>query len=294
MTNNNFKCLVCKTILFYQFTYQKKYNYYKCLRCGLFSTYPLPDRQTIKKHYKNRFQKGNYDLLRKYSKQYKRIYQNFTDEIEKTLLLKNKNQLRGLKVLDIGCFIGEFLELMKEKGAQVYGFELQKEAVKIANEKLHGRAYRIDVMNDKFPEQKFDIVTMIGLIEHVTNPIKLIKKCKKILKKDGLIFIQTPNTDSLFAKFMGKYWPPYSPVEHIHLFSRQSLEKVLRTNGFQHIQFKQSWKKLPIGYVYNMLKNFGPEFYVITKPFNFIINTVLKDFSFPFYIGEMIITAQKK
>lgn len=247
----------------------------------------------IKEHYKKKFQQGNYQLLRKYSNQYKRVYENFVEELEQALIDK-KNNFRGLKVLDIGCFTGEFLEILKKRGADVYGIELQDDAVKIANKKLGMRVYKADVMGNEFPNMKFDIISLLGLIEHVTDPIRLLMRCSKLLKKDGILLIQTPNSGSFFAKVMKKYWPPYAPVEHIHLFSQKSLEIVLEREKFTDITFKQSWKKLPIGYAFNMLQYFGPQLYRIVKPFNKIVNKIGRNVSFPFYIGEMIITAKKK
>jgi hypothetical protein len=104
--------------------------------------------------------------------------------------------------------------------------------------------------------------------------------------------VQTPNSASHLAQIMKQYWPPYSPIEHIHLFSRKSLEYALRENGFENITFKSHWKKLPIGYVYNMFSNFGPEFYSMLKPLDDTLNKSTQ--KLPFFIGEMIVTATKK
>lgn len=287
------KCIICNHTQKYLFTRYYKYNYYLCNSCKLISTYPFPTKKIIEDHYKKKFQQGNYQLLRQYSIQYKRVYENFVVELKQALTDK-KNNFRGLKVLDIGCFTGEFLEILKKRGADVYGIELQEEAVKIANKKLGGRVYKLDIMENESPNMEFDIISLLGIIEHVTDPIKLLLQCSKLLKKDGILLIQTPNSGSVFAKVMKKYWPPFAPVEHIHLFSRISLQIALEKQNFKEINFKQSWKKLPIGYVFSMLQYFGPEFYKIIKPFEKVADIIGKKISLPFYIGEMIIIAKKK
>ncbi len=285
------KCITCSGKQKEIFTY-KGHHYYRCNSCGLVSTYPYPDKQQIIKHYKKKFEKGNYQLLQTYSSDYKKVYEEFASILEQEMRKNNKNLNKKMKVLDIGCFTGEFLEILLRKGVDVYGLELQKEAVEIANKRLHGKVKRADVMTAPFPKEKFDAITLFGLIEHVTNPAKLIAQCYKLLKKDGIIMIQTPNSSSLFALIMQKYWPPYAPVEHIHLFSRKSLEILLHKNNFSQITFSQSWKNLPVGYVYHMLDNFGPEFRLFFKPFNFFLSMFgIK--SLPFYVGEMIIIAKK-
>lgn len=286
------KCIICNHIQKYLFTYHNNFDYYQCSSCGLVSTYPLPTTKTIKEHYKKKFQQGNYQLLRKYSNQYKRVYENFAEELEEALKDK-KNKFKGLKVLDIGCFTGEFLEILKKRGADVYGIELQDDAVKIANKKLGDRVYKADVMGNEFPNMKFDIISLLGLIEHVTDPIRLLMRSSKLLRKDGILLIQTPNSGSFFAKVMKKYWPPYAPIEHIHLFSQKSLKILLEASGFQVLEIKSHIKPLPVGYIYNMLDNFGPEFKILFKPVQYLL-PIFEKISIPSYIGEVIIIAKKK
>jgi len=285
------KCIICGGLQKLIFKYQN-FSYYRCQKCQQVSTYPLPDNKMIKKHYAQKFRAGNYQLLRKYSEQYKtNIYAYFVKLLKNRYAQQNET-LKNKKVLDIGCFTGEFLELMQQEGAKVYGLELQPEAVKIANKKLSGHVFQADVMSYNFPQKKYDIITLLGLVEHVTNPMQLIERCYKLLSKDGLIMIQTPNSSSFLARNMKKYWPAYSPIEHIHLFSKKSLEYALYTAGFEQLSFQSHRKKLPVGYVYNMLNNFGPEFHKILKPVESFINN--SRMVLPFYIGEMIILGTKK
>jgi len=289
-SSENKNCPICEEKQNFSFTYQN-FHYYKCSNCGQFSTYPFPTESVIKKHYSSRFKKGNYLLLRKYAKQYSFVYNQFVEILKKRLKNENKT-LKNKKILDIGCFTGGFLQLLKSEGSDIYGLELQQEAVEIANKTLNGRVFNANVTTYNFPQKKYDIISLLGLIEHVPHPMELLYRSNELLKKDGLIIIQTPNSSSFLATILGKFWPPFSPVEHIHLFSRKSLELALYKSGFTNLEFVPHWKKLPVGYVYNMFNNFGPEFHFILKP----LDKILKDLNIPlpFYIGEMIIVASKK
>lgn len=257
------------------------------------STLPYPSSKDIVFHYQQKFKRGNYNLLKKYSEEYKSVYKEFANVLEKRLALQGKT-LKKLKVLDIGCFTGEFLEILQEKGADVYGVELQEDAVKIARKKMPGKIFKTDVMKDPLPRIKFDVVSMLGLVEHVTNPVKLLEKAAALLKNDGVIIIQTPNSSSIPARIMKKYWPPYEPVEHIHLFSEEGIKKALQKAGFVKIDKKRSIKKLPVTYVLGMFENYGPEFYKFIRPFFITARKAHLNAKLPFYIGEMIVTAQKK
>ncbi len=284
-------CNVCNQKQEYYFSY-KKYKYYKCCSCGLVTTLPLPTKVIIERHYSKRFREGNYSLLLKYEEEYKRVYQDFISILLK--ILKNKRlKPKNLRVLDVGCFTGSFLQMLKKSGFNVTGLELQKEAVKIARKKLPSDVIVADVMTDKLPGKRYDIICMLGLIEHVNNPSKLIKKCSKYQDDNGMLLIQTPDSSSLPARILRKYWPPYSPVEHIHLFSQQSLIKLLEQNNYEIIFKSKHIKKLPISYVFQMLKNFGPEFRKIFSPIYKILPPSIRNAVLPFYVGEMILVARK-
>lgn len=285
-------CLVCEDKqMFFQFTKQK-FDFYRCKSCGLLSTFPLPNEETIMAHYDQARKDGNYGLGKEYMKYYIQVYKDFVKKLERKLHSYDV-KLSGLKILDIGCFTGELLELLKEKGADVYGLELQDEAVKIANEKLPGRILKADVSSNIFPQMKFDIVIMSGLIEHVVDPEKRLRRAFEILSPRGFLMLQTPNSSSFLARILGKLWPPCAPVEHIHLFSKKSLKKILTKTGFENISLESHWKKLPIVYVYNNFRNFGPEFFRLLKPFFNVLPESFRTRYLPFYIGEIIVFAQK-
>lgn len=284
-------CPVCHKKQKLIFLYQKFY-YYRCGNCQLVSAYPLPTPEMITTHYAGKFKKGNYEILHKYPRQYIQVYADFVKILYKRLHESDGMTLKGKKILDIGCFTGDFLQLLQKEGSNVYGLELQNDAVRIADKKLPGRILQADIMSYKFREEQYDIITLLGIVEHVIDPLSLLRKSFQLLKKGGIIMIQTPNSSSLLARLAGKYWPPYSPVEHIHIFSKKGLRQALETCGFNDQIYQPHWKKLPVGYVYNNLNNFGPEFHRILKPFDSLLNN--SRLILPFYGGEMLVTAIRK
>ena len=282
-------CLVCHQHQKFSFIYHG-FKYYRCPHCGLVTTLPLPTDSQITDHYQQKFNQGNYELLRRYAPDYMKVYQDMAKRLS-LYCRQHQKSLKKAKLLDIGTFTGEYMEAASQLGADVYGTELQSEAVKIANQKFPGKIIEANILNTAFPHQNFDIITLLGLIEHVVNPDKLMTRVAKLLKPNGLIMIQTPNAGSLLARSMGKYWPPYAPIEHIHLFSRQSLELLLHQNGFDNLTYQPHVKKLPVNYIYQNLQNFGPEFHHLLKPLAPIITR--SHLSLPVYGGEMIMLGQK-
>jgi len=291
---SNIDCIVCAALMRHIFN-RGQFGYYRCPSCQTVTTLPYPTLSQIQKHYREGFENGNYNVA---SKKCEDIYRygvsNFVDVIE-AHLLKHNQSFNRLKVLDIGCFTGEFLYQVQQKGAEVFGIELQGDAVKIANQRLSGRVVQGNILTDTpFPDAHFDIVTLSGVIEHVTDPICLLRKSTELLDPGGFLVIESPDASSLWARIMKKIWPPFTPVEHIHLFSHRSLCLILNRLGFTVPTIKRHWKKLTFTYVYEMSKTFGPEIHKIAAPFYYIIPKFLKNMILPFYVGEMIVIAQKK
>ena len=287
-------CITCQSKMNKMFGCHSFY-YFRCPACRHVMTLPYPTMAQIQEHYSLAFEGGNYNTARKHADVYMSAMNNFVKLIKKYLERQGRS-LNNLTVLDVGCFTGEFLDCMHQQGADVYGIEYQQQAAEIANQKLPGKIIRADILNDSFslPISEFDIITLLGIVEHVIDPLRLIQRVIPWLKQDGLLIIQTPNSSSFLARIMGKYWPPYTPVEHIHLFSIKSLKEMLKRTGFENIHFKAHWKTLSISYVFSMLKTFSPKFHKSSKPFFNILPKFITEIKMPFYIGEIVLFASIK
>jgi len=250
---------------------------------------PIPSGGQITEHYQKRYLNGNYELIRKYDTEYQAVYNQFL-----SLVIEHCGAPKNLKLLDVGCFTGRFLDAAKEAGFITYGVEYQDEAANIANKKHEDRIFCGPI--EKYPRNsvgQFDVITLFGVIEHVTSPDTTLQIVAELLKPEGVMIIQTPNTKSAISKLLGKLWPAYAPIEHIYYFSYTNIRKILETNGFETIQTIRHWKKLPIAYVYNQFRNFGPEFYRLFSKVMPLISKKVMSWRLPFYGGEMIVVARK-
>jgi 2-polyprenyl-3-methyl-5-hydroxy-6-metoxy-1,4-benzoquinol methylase len=275
-------CFVCETELDPGLR-KGHWSYRHCGQCGLLSLEPLPSGDQIEEHYRTKFVAGNYELIRRYSRQYQRIHMQIADWIS----VRN-----GERVLDIGCFTGDLLKVLSDRGADVYGLELQQEAVDIANAQLGGgRVFHADVHGERFPTGPYDIVTMMGLIEHVLDPRALVRRVRTLLTANGRLYIETPNGGSTIARTMRSLWPPLAPVEHIHIFSVRALTLLLESEGFDVVRVRRHVKHLPVNYIYEQLANFGgPGWQRVMTP----ARLLLGNRTMPFYVGEMFVEASVK
>ena len=143
---------------------------------------------------------------------------------------------RGGICLEIGCSNGVFLDLFKEKKYETWGVEPSGSA-KVAKRKGH-KIINAIFEEAKLPEDYFDLVIFNHTLEHMDNPVEVLKKVHKILKKDGIVFIDVPNFGSLSSKILGKRWPYLLPKEHKHQFTKESLTRLLREAGFDIVHWE--------------------------------------------------------
>ena len=71
----------------------------------------------------------------------------------------------------------------------------------------------------------FDVVSAFDLIEHVPDPRAFLRGCASQLKPGGVMLISTPDTGHFLRHLMRSRWPMLQPMQHLHLFSRQALER---------------------------------------------------------------------
>ena len=131
--------------------------------------------------------------------EYKDIYGGFIKKIKNVINADNKILL-NMKVLDVGCFTGDFLHLASKEGCDVTGYELQKEAVEIANQKLPGKIYEIDVYNNNIKTEYFDIVCLFGIVDNLLVIIRAPGEYMPVFVGTILIITVILNTNLGFAK----------------------------------------------------------------------------------------------
>lgn len=182
------------------------------------------------------------------------------------------------RILDIGCNNGLYLYLLKNLGWQVWGVEIDKNACKFAKELdiniFHGKLEDAD-----FPESFFDVVRFNQVFEHIADPKKTIKEARRVLKKDGKIYISVPNARSLAFFLFKERW--LSAAGHVQGFSPSSMKRLCGDLELKikSMRFNSSKNLLSAGINY-FFKSTGKDIFlkngfirsVIIAPFSFILN----------------------
>lgn len=158
-------------------------------------------------------------------------------------------KLRGPQVLEMGCSTGIMTEKLIKKfpnltivdGSRKY-IEYTKKLIKAKNAKFF-----VSLFEDFEPQDKFDDIIMSHVLEHIEDPVFVLKKAKKWLKKDGRIHIMVPSASSLhrrigqkmgIIKILQGLTKKEQELGHQRVYSKESLEGDIRKAGFKLISYQ--------------------------------------------------------
>lgn len=155
---------------------------------------------------------------------------------ETVKMLMTKNHLK--KVLDVGCGTGRFVEFLNKNGFEAFGVDKSSDAINWSRKITKKRVFKASAVNLPFKNNSFDFVLSISLIEHLTkHEVDLfLEETSRILRKDGYIFLVTPNFMSPFRFIQGKKWFGYSDPTHINYYSPFKLSNTLKKYSFKKIE----------------------------------------------------------
>ena len=139
---------------------------------------------------------------------------------------------RNVRVLDIGCGFGESLGYHRARGCDAHGVEADANILRV------GERYGLQVMHGLFdpkdyPACSFDVVTLDQVIEHVADPLLVLRGINQVLKPGGLLIISTPNAGGWGARVFGRRWIHWHVPYHLQFFSRASMERAAAIAGFE-------------------------------------------------------------
>lgn len=171
----------------------------------------------------------------------------------------------GDKLFDVGCGSGEFGALVKRDFAcSVYGIDINKQAVKKSTQ--NGLIAKVANIEDRWPfkDSFFESVSCIQMIEHLVNPDFFLIESKRVLKKNGLLIITTPNLAAWFnrllllfgnqpfftevstidktlgLKFTRNLTPNRKPLGHLRVFTLKALKEIIEMHGFEIVKIQGS------------------------------------------------------
>ena len=230
------KCILCKNEKFQLISKKtrdsKKHKIIRCLECDHMQLFPVPTLNEDKKFYDENLQSKNINDVGSIKRARRKMMPDNTRRAE----LVSKIITKRSRILEIGSGHGFFLDIMKKNGYDITGSEISKEKRKYSKKVTKVPVLDINI-NEKIPITKsFDIVVLFHVLEHITDPVILLKNIKKLLKPKGKVLVEVPNCDDFHLGLNKFYKEFYWERAHIHYFNSKSLKTVINLGGFKGIK----------------------------------------------------------
>jgi len=173
-------------------------------------------------------------------------------------------------LLDVGCGNGDFLFAAQQAGYRVEGIDISAGSISICQSR--GLTAVKEEFTNFHKEEKFDLITMWDLIEHLPDPSSFVHHAYCLLKPDGYLMIKTPHVTTtllkivqIFPRAAGSF---LQTPNHIQFFSHNSLLLVLQNNGFNKLEWLGNrpmrsmppagdFRRLVVRTMKKLLTNFG-------------------------------------
>lgn len=222
------------------FNYGRISTLYQCGKCGFRQCHDLTD---VLSFYQSQVDPA-YEESRKQRK------------LQARALLKRLGQFkRKGRLLDVGAGSGILVEAAREEGFQARGVEpsrwLQGQAEK------RGLPVRAGLLEHTKSEPVWNVITLVDVIEHVENPVGMLKEMEKRLSNDGVAMIVTPDVNSFFARLLGRKWWHYR-VAHIGYFDASTLELACGRAGLQVVHRSRPDWYFSVDYLWVRIMQYFP------------------------------------
>jgi len=202
---------------------KKLYSLARCKNCDFVFLNPRPTKESILAYYRSTDREKSHNKLTLHEKFYYSFFRSIPGK-------------RKGKLLDVGCGSGRYICLMREKGWDVEGIDIAY--TDYGRDTLDLNICEGDLVSHDFQDNSFDVITLWWVLEHLYEPLEVIKKAYKLLKKGGVVVIAVPNIDSFEAKIFKQDWFHLFLPKHLSMYSPATLKNILKKGGFDWIKMR--------------------------------------------------------
>jgi SAM-dependent methyltransferase len=136
------------------------------------------------------------------------------------------------RLLDVGCSIGLFLDMARERGWEGIGIEFAPRALAYAREEFGLEVLDVPLEDAGFEPESFDAVALLSVLEHTNEPRRMLADVARVLRPGGAVYIVVPNVDSLACRVLHERARTFDGRNHLVYFSPSTLRDCLDRSGF--------------------------------------------------------------
>lgn len=228
-------CSLCGSLRFERLWEKDGFDYIRCSDCRVVRVNPQLNEKNVQEIYSSSHRYRSRDRILDRAYPYYRL----------SLLKKLEAYRQDGHLLDVGCSRGYFIASAQRQSWDSCGTDIASDDVAHARDILKQNALFGDLRTLSFPDEYFDVVTLFDTLEHLREPGATLKEINRILRKGGLLYVETPNFDSLPKMIWGRGWSVFFPW-HFYYFTPQSLRAAVESRGFL-ARSLFAWGVLPFG-----------------------------------------------
>lgn len=229
------------------------FHYQKCRRCGLIYMNPQLNEDLLIEHYvKDAAADAWVDVLLSPSQ-----FGYDRKKFDLRLAAMEKYVEPG-HLLDIGCSIGHFLKVGRDRGWTPCGLEFNERAVKVARDRFGITTVQRAMLDEaRFPAGRFSGIGLWGVLEHIARPRLVLREMMRILAPRGVVVISVPNGGSLAVRVIREKAACFNGVGgHLWFFSPATLPRLLQEEGYQILEVGSEQPELDT--IWNYLNHEDP------------------------------------
>ena len=248
--------LSCKDYTVSQKEFQLVWNAEK----DILITHPQPSLEELPSYYKSEDYISHTDSSKSlFDKAYQSVKKMM---LARKLKLINSFATKEKKILDIGAGTGDFLQYISQHNWKVSGVEPNEKARNLAKSK------NLNLLKDlsSFNNEKFDVITLWHVLEHIPNLKEQIEQFHHLLKPNGVLVIAVPNFESYDAKYYKEYWAAYDVPRHLWHFSKQGITRLFTKYNFVQKSIHPLWfDSFYVSLLSEKYKNKSPNYFKAFK-----------------------------
>ena len=206
----------------------------RCHDCGTTVVDPYPSNAELAEYY------AGYKLTGSYLRKQDRKFKRGLGRVKKMLSVGGS----GKKFLDIGCSIGAVTAAASSLGLEAHGIDIDAPTLQIAKEQYGDKATfeYISVEELAARGDRFDMVYMSEVIEHVNNPEEFMAAIATLLNKGGLLYLTAPDAGHFGVPKNFADWNMVTPPNHLTYFTRDGIKRLLERHGLKIKKFQIALK----------------------------------------------------
>ncbi|HEY7117077.1 MAG TPA: class I SAM-dependent methyltransferase [Tepidisphaeraceae bacterium] len=228
------------------------YRMYRCSACRAAFVHPMPDDAALKRFYddfhRSANQGGWYDEIED------RMREDFPAKVALAQRAMGRAGASG-RLIDVGCGKGFFVKACADAGIDAIGVDLSETGVNFAKEQLKVNALHGSLHDLKPTLGTFDVATFWATIEHLADPVGMLRDIFDILKPGGRLLCDTGIGDDWLDRLLPGVAQWYDPPQHLFVFSRGGMMRAMEAAGFSVAHLDPAFDRTPARRIIRKLRN---------------------------------------